>query len=255
MNFLMLTIIFALLFNIKWINIVILLWILDTIFTSYYYWISNYLNLTSGIKTNWNVKCTELRHAFNSINLNYYRVANSLIELTEYRNKVILLFKGIWIEKKDGNINLSFSLFKNFYIMYIKEYWNEYFLKFLLMKNVMWFYYNTHNDEDFILKYIHTYIIGSEISNEKWEEKQLLVISIEEIINDETSNKIYEEFYYSIYNVLAILKMSEKLRRDFFIIRKKYNLSSDQNYTDKPDVIQFFEKLYKFANDSKADID
>jgi hypothetical protein len=171
----------ALIFNIKWIDIVIMFWILDKIITTYYYWVTNYLSLRDDIVNTWNIKCIGLKQAFNNTNTYYEHTANELIDVMNYRDKVILLFKGINLnvnsEIDEDFKKIKFKILQIFYNEYI-NFWNKYYIEFQMMKGVMWKYYESYNDEDFILKYLHIYIIGSEMDSESFEKKQLLVENI-----------------------------------------------------------------------------
>ena len=70
-DFLILTIFIFLLFNIKWINIIICIWIFDTIFTTYYYWFKSWKNIKVNSIFNWQQSCIALRLAFNNNGMSY----------------------------------------------------------------------------------------------------------------------------------------------------------------------------------------
>lgn len=247
-HFFLFSLILALLFNIRFIDIIILLWIFDTIFTTYYIWIQNYF--TADRTKDWSLKVIVLRQSFNIIKLNYVRLANSMRILIEFRKQTILFFKNLNYEFNDQiNFFKKYTLFSNFYIYFFEKFWKDKFSKFLEMKTVMWFFYQQcKSDEDFILKYIHIYIIGSEMDNESFINKQLLIQNISDILEDEMNLIYFKEAYFAIYNVLNILKHYKDIREKFFSLRLKYQYLPYNTYGEYPDIKEFFIEFYEFSN-------
>jgi len=245
-NFLILSIIFILLFNIKWINIIILIWILDIIITAYFYWIYNFYDFIKDIKFSWKRASKILRISFFTASLNYDKIANELIHIKDYRYKVILLFKGILYnvnnEYSEIFINLKFNLFKKIYNFFINEFWNNYYIEYKLMQNIMWIYYDFNNDEEFILYYIHNYIIGYSMDNDSFEE-YFLKIDVDELIKDELSKKFYIEIYFLILYILKELQLNNNLLKKFFIIRNKYDLRLNLNFLEEKEIKEFFNQI------------
>jgi len=247
-HFFLFSLILALLFNIRFIDIIILLWIFDTIFTTYYIWIQNYF--TADRTKDWSLKVIVLRQSFNTIKLNYVKLANSMRILIEFRKQTILFFKNLNYEFNDQiNFFKKYTLFSNFYIYFFEKFWKDKFSKFLEMKTVMWFFYQQcKSDEDFILKYIHIYIIGSEMDNDSFINKQLLIQNISDILEDEMNLIYFKEAYFAIYNVLNILKHFKDIREKFFSLRLKYQYLPYNTYGEYPDIKEFFIEFYEFSN-------
>lgn len=113
-----------------------------------------------------------------------------------------------------------------------------------MMKNAAWEYYDSSNDEEFILRYLNNYIVGLGMDKEGFKkyfnENSLLNILLQNDLND----KFYANVYIILYNVLLNFKNDLTLIDDFFFLRVKYDLRLHYDYTNNSDVKQFFDKLY-----------
>lgn len=226
-KFLLLSIIFALLFNISWINIIISIWILDSILTTYFYWFDNWNRRNRELTENWKLKSTALRIAYNQIALNYQKMNTELISIANYRITVILLFKGLLDEEKykEQFINCRFRLFNDFHLFYVNKFWINYYIDFCVMKNLMWFWTSIDSDELFILMYINNYIIDNEFEINKLTNI-FKTMDIKAIIDRNLSDKFYTDLYFLVFNVLVFLKKDETFLKEFIFLKENFNLSN-----------------------------
>jgi hypothetical protein len=246
-DFFLITICIVLLLEIKWINVIIFIWILDQLVLTYYHWIKSFFNIKVDSITNWRQSCIALRLAFNNCGMSYNTLARNLKQMNEYRYKVIFLFRGL-VYDNNGKINKEFAdarfkIMFDIYGAYTYYFWNNYYIKYQKMKNAAWEYYDSHNDEEFILRYLNNYIIGFGMNKESFKKYFYNTNIVKILIENELSDKFYKKIYILIYNVLVIFKDNEILFNDFFVLREKFDLRLHYDYMNKIEVKEFFNKF------------
>lgn len=141
LNFLFLSIVFILLLDIKRIDFIILIWILDTIITLYYYWVINFLKFKSFKWNDWKENNYLLYTAFFNTGGDYNDLANHLIYLEDERTKIILFLKDSNFIKDEKTL--------------YKKFWNKYYIKFQQNKQILFDFYSFDNEEEFFLSFFN----------------------------------------------------------------------------------------------------
>jgi hypothetical protein len=110
------------------------------------------------------------------------------------------------------------------------------------MKNIMFDFYDSVNDIEFCLRFLVSYIGNIGLDDLSFKNN-LIVLSLEEILNINIYNKFYSYSYVIISKFLKILKNDEELIDEFFILKNKYDFRLYNNYIIFEDVRKFFKKL------------
>lgn len=237
-NFLILSIIFISLFNISRIDIIIAIWVLDTLIMIYKEWYRSWIEITEeGKKGNtWIERAYVLQLSFNNIGMSYDRTAHNLIFFEDERDSHILLFKGL----NTNQIGI-FVIMKKIRDI-TRRYWNNIFYKYGISRHKAWLYYSYETDDQFILNFLVELIdtLGYEEFLKFYKKND-----IEKIVNDEIDLRFYKKINRTVYKYLYNFLDNEELIKEFYVLKEKYPFELLGNFTEEKDVKAFLDKINK----------
>jgi len=240
-HFLFLTIICVLLLDIERIDFIIFAWIIDVVVIKIYYeWLKEWKQMYTFNEFDLRITCMNMQSSFYQVRMNYNEYCNSLIsDISPLRRRVLLVYKGLTKEE----INLcKISLFEKFIEIY-NNWWNDYYSQFLLSNSNSFDYYDSKNDEQFILVILNKVI--EIFGDNKDNTIQISDIEIYKYLEEIFDKRFNFKQYIFIKNVIKRIKEDDKLLVKFFHLRVKYDFTFYENFTNEEDIKEFFKELYK----------
>jgi hypothetical protein len=238
LHFLLLSIIFILLLNVKRIDIIIIIWIVDTVITFYYSWWKEFKDLKEGENINLRVYSILLMLAFKSTGMTYNELLNSIIlDVNMLRNYTILFFKGLSLDEIE---NLKFDWYKNLENYYYKNYWVNYYISWLTDRENIFYYYSSVNEEHFKLWFLYI-LFEEELENNKL--KFLNKVKVNELVYNTFDVRFHKYQYDMLINLCLKLRNNEDLIEEFLKLKYKYGSFLYSNEYNEEDIKNFMYKI------------
>jgi len=243
-----------LLLDIERIDILIAAWVIDTVIIKIYYeWWKQWKELNELKKIDWRIYSINLREAFDQVRMNYNEYFNSLIsDEGSLRNKVLLIYKGL---KKEEEELCKIEFIEKIIEKY-NNWWNNYYIEWALNMNRGFYYYDSRNDEEFILNSLVK--VTEAVEEEEGGIIKIVDKDIYELMLELFDKRFYPEQHKMIFEIIKKLhKNNNELLRKFLELKKEFdNFDSNiEDYTKKEKIIEFFVKLnsIKLKDDIKKE--
>lgn len=213
LNFLCLSLIFILLFNVNRIDLIILFWIIDKFIFVYYQWFVNFIKLKKGSILNFDENCVNIKTSYNMTQFNYNNLVNYVNNKISFlRKNTILLFKGLNLD------DFTFNLIRDYEKQFLTK-WNNEYVKFEHYQVIINDYNDCDNDSQFIVRYIST--ISSSFDKQIYND-YFLELDVEWLLDSQGIKMYNIKLYKVLLYFLENLKKNQQFIDKFFELRAKY---------------------------------